>query len=224
MATPVVCMITDRVRLAAPTLDTATDEAGRRTPGAAVERRVLQQDRLVARIAAAARAGVHLVQIRERDLDGRALFELVRACVDAVRATRTRVLVNDRVDVAVAAGAHGVHLRSDSLPAARARAITPPGFLIGRSVHDAGEARRVTADGAVDYVIFGPVFETASKPGKPAAGLAALSAAVAATSVPVLAVGGMSRDRIAAITATGAAGIAAIGLFADAADELSVFV
>jgi len=187
---PVICLITDRRQLAAPT------EGG-----------------VVTQVAAASRAGIHLVQIRERDLDGRVLLHLVRACVAAVRNTSTRVIVNDRLDVALAAGAHGVHLRSDSMPASRVRSIAPTPFLIGRSVHDVDEARRVTDDGGLDYLVFGPVFETASKPGRPPAGLEALQAVVAATVLPVLAVGGVTADRVTAITSTGSAGFAAISLF-----------
>jgi thiamine-phosphate pyrophosphorylase len=103
------------------------------------------EDLLVDRVAAAARAGVHLVQVRERDLEGAALMQLVERCVVAVRSTFARVIVNDRLDVALAAGAHGVHLRSDSMPAGRVRAVVPRGFLIGRSVHAAGEAARVSS-------------------------------------------------------------------------------
>ena len=125
--TPLIYMITDRRRLGS-----GAEEA------------------LVRRVAAAARAGVHLVQIRERDLDGGPLMRLVARCVDAVRGTRTRVLVNDRLDVALAAGAHGVHLRGDSMPADRARRVAPAGFVIGRSVHAGGEAERVAADGGAD--------------------------------------------------------------------------
>jgi thiamine-phosphate pyrophosphorylase len=114
-------------------------------------------DGVVARAAWAARAGVHLVQVRERDLEGRALTDLVARCVAAVRGTRARVVVNERFDVALAAGAHGVHLRAGSMAAARVRGAAPPGFLIGRSVHAPEEA----ADpGAVDYLIFGTVFAT----------------------------------------------------------------
>jgi thiamine-phosphate pyrophosphorylase len=165
-------------------------------------------------VRAAAGSGIHLVQVRARQLDGRALFELVRACIEAVHGTRTRVVVNDRLDVALAADAHGVHLRGDSFPAARARAIAPRGFLIGRSVNAAGEAEEASAEGAVDYLVFGPVFETASKPGKAAAGVGALSDVVAAATVPVLAVGGMTAGRIAEVVAAGASGYAAIGMFA----------
>jgi thiamine-phosphate pyrophosphorylase len=179
-------------------------------------------DALVARVAAAARAGVSLIQVRERDLDGGALLHLVARCVDAVGSSKARVLVNDRLDVALAAGAHGVHLRGDSLPAVRVRELAPAGFLVGRSVHDAGEARRVSAAGGLDYLMFGPVYETASKPGRAAAGLAALRSVAAATPLPVLAVGGMSPDRALAAAGAGAAGFAAIGFFAASPDRVQV--
>jgi thiamine-phosphate pyrophosphorylase len=164
-------------------------------------------------VAAAARAGIDLVQIRERDMDGGPLLALVGRCLEAVRATRTRILVNDRLDVALAAGAHGVHLRGDSMPAERVRVTAPPGFLVGRSVHAADEAARVTAAGALDYLIFGPVFPTSSKPGHPGVGLQALQDVVRATPVPVLAVGGITTAAIERIQDAGAAGVAAIGLF-----------
>jgi thiamine-phosphate diphosphorylase len=173
------------------------------------------EDALVARVAVAAAAGVHLVQVRERDLDGGALLRLVRRCV-AAAADRCRIVVNDRVDIAMAAGAHGVHLRGESMPAARVKRIAPPGFLVGRSIHTATEA--VDEDGCVDYFLFGTVFETASKPGQVAAGTERLGAIVAASPIPVLAVGGVTVGRAADIARTGAAGVAAIGLFADASD------
>jgi len=167
------------------------------------------------RVRAAARAGAHLIQIRQPQLDGRALTRLVERSVRAAKGTAARVLVNDRVDVALTAGAHGVHLRGDSMPAARVRAIAPPGFLIGRSVHAAGEGARVAQDGHLDYLIFGTVFTSGSKPGVEAAGLEALAAACAASALPVLAVGGMAPPRLGAVARAGAAGFAAIGLFAD---------
>jgi len=192
--TPVLCLITDRRRF-----------------GAAWE------PALVERVRAAARAGVHLVQVRERDLDGGPMTRLTERCVDAVRGTRARVLVNDRVDVALAAGAHGVHLRGDSMDAARVRWMVPPAFLIGRSVHTVEEAVEVSGRGALDYLIFGHVFETTSKPGQDAAGLDQLARVSAATTLPVLAVGGVSPPRAAGVARAGAAGVAAIGLFADSA-------
>jgi thiamine-phosphate diphosphorylase len=194
--TPVLCMITDRQRFGS---------------GA--------DDLLVLRVAAAARAGVHLVQIRERDLDGRPLVRLVGRCVDAVRSTATRVVVNDRVDVALAAGAHGVHLRADSVAASRVRGIVPPEFLIGRSVHSTEEASRVSADGGVDYLIFGAVFPTASKPGHRPAGTHTLGDVVAATTVPVLAVGGISPENAAIVARAGAAGVSGIAVFSDGPED-----
>jgi thiamine-phosphate diphosphorylase len=189
---PVVCMITDRRRLAAG-----------------------GEDVLVERVTVAAAAGVDLVQIRERDMDARALSLLVTRCLEAVKGSRTRVLVNDRLDVALATGAHGVHLRSDSMPAARARLLTPTGFLIGRSIHSVDEAVAVTAAGGVDYLVFGSVFASASKPGHPPAGVRTLADVAAATSVPVLAVGGVGADTMTALAHTGSAGFAAIGWFTD---------
>ena len=170
---------------------------------------------LVAAVGAAARAGVDLIQIRERDLEARALVDLVSRCVEATRGTRTRIVVNDRVDVAMAAGAHGVHLRGDSVPASRVREIVPPGFIIGRSVHAVDEAVQVSQGGGLDYLLFGPVFPTSSKPGVPGVGPQALATVAAATALPVLAIGGVTLDTIGPLAATGAAGFAAIGLFAD---------
>jgi thiamine-phosphate pyrophosphorylase len=193
------------------------------------DRRRLGQDAeaaLIRRVAVAARAGIHLVQIRERDLaDGR-LFTLVSQAVDAVRGTRTRVLVNDRMDIAIAAGAHGVHLRSDSVPAARVRAVTSSTFLIGRSVHAGDDVAGVAAEGAVDYLLFGTVFDTASKPNHRAAGVESLREAVqAARPVPVLAIGGITVRTAGQLAATGCSGFAAIGQFADGPeDELAVTV
>ena len=171
--------------------------------------------RLVERIRAAAGAGAHLVQIRQPALEGGALTWLVRDAVSAVRGTGARILVNDRLDVALAAGAHGVHLRGDSVHASRVRSIAPSGFLIGRSVHARDEAAHAARDGGLDYLLFGNVFETASKPGASAAGTAALAAVCAAVSLPVLAIGGMTPDRLVAVARSGAAGFAAIGLFSE---------
>jgi thiamine-phosphate diphosphorylase len=173
------------------------------------------EDALVASVGAAARAGIDLVQVRERDLDGGALVRLVVRCLDASRHTRTRVLVNDRVDVAMAAGAHGVHLRGDAMPAPRVRAIVPPGFLIGRSIHSREEAARVSAEGGLDYLMFGTVFSTTSKPDVAPAGVQALAEVASASPLPVLAIGGITCATIRALERTGAAGIAAIGVFAD---------
>jgi thiamine-phosphate diphosphorylase len=187
---PVFCLITDRHRFGAS-----------------------WEQALVERVAAAAREGVHLVQIRERDLDGGPLNRLVSACVAAVRGTSTRIVVNDRLDVALAARAHGVHLRSDSFSGARIRTLAPPPFLVGRSVHSISDAAAATRDGGLDYLIFGTIFETPSKPGRAAAGLELLAAVARSTPLPVVAVGGMTRERIGDVAAAGASGVAGISMF-----------
>lgn len=164
----------------------------------------------------AASVGVDLVQIRERDLEAAALAALVRQAVALTRGTVTRIIVNDRLDVALACGADGVHLRADSFSAASARSVAPAGFLIGRSVHAPEEVRAAGRD--ADYLVAGTLFPTASKPtAARSLGIEGLRAIVAAAGAPVLAIGGVTLERVGEIAATGAAGIAAIGLFADAA-------
>jgi thiamine-phosphate pyrophosphorylase len=193
---PLVCLVTDRHRLGA-----ASEAAARAA--------------LLELIAAAGAAGVDLVQIRERDLSARDLAELTRRSLEVLAGTPTRLVVNDRLDVARAVGAHGVHLRADGIDAARARQLAPPPFLIGRSVHSAEEAGRVAAAGGLDYLILGTVFPSASKGGGPAVGVVELARAVAAVSVPVLAIGGVTLATVEQIAAVGAGGVAAIGLFAN---------
>jgi thiamine-phosphate diphosphorylase len=123
--------------------------------------------------------------------------------------------VNDRLDVALASGAHGVHLRADSFLPERARAITPAGFLVGRSVHGVDDALRATRSGSVDYLIFGTVFDTTSKPDRDAAGTGAVADVARTTTIPVLAIGGITAQNAREVARAGAAGVAAIGLFAD---------
>ncbi len=164
----------------------------------------------------AAEAGIDLIQVRERDLEAGALATLVTDVLAATRGTRTRVVVNDRLDVAIACGAAGVHLRGDSVPVLAARRLTGAGFLIGCSVHRVEEVERTAG---ADYLIAGTVFSTSSKPAglgqPPLLGLEGLAAIVRAAPGPVLAIGGITDDRIEPITAAGAAGFAAIGLFAE---------
>ena len=162
----------------------------------------------------AADAGIDLIHVRERDLDAAELSALVMRILDATRGSGTRVVVNDRVDVAIVCGAAGVHLRGDSIPAARVRTMTGPGFLIGCSVRGPVDALRVAGD--ADYLVAGTVFPTTSKSGmRDHLCLAGLSSIVATVPVPVLAIGGMSTARAGEIAAAGAAGLAVIGLFAD---------
>jgi thiamine-phosphate pyrophosphorylase len=192
---PVICMVTDRAAIG--------------------ERDSLEL------IGAAARAGVDLIQIRERDLDAGALARLTRHAIDVVSGTGARIMVNDRVDVALAVGAAGVHLRGDGLPAARVSAIAPPGFLIGRSVHSEGEAAEVEAAGGCDYLIFGTVFSSASKPADHrAAGLDGLARVCARVRLPVIAIGGITVSVAADVRRAGAAGVAAIGAFKPGSDPV----
>jgi thiamine-phosphate pyrophosphorylase len=161
---------------------------------------------------AASGAGVDLVQLREPGLDAASLSSLAARLVETTGNSATRIVVNDRLDVALTCGAGGCHLRGDSIPSGRARELTPPGFLIGRSVRDVDEA--VLAARHADYLIAGTVFPTASKPGLcEHLGVDGLSAIVRAVTIPVLAIGGVSMDRIEAVAGAGAAGVAAIGLF-----------
>lgn len=193
IAAPCICLITSRRQLA-PDARTAREQL------AALETWIND-----------AFGRVHVIQVREPDVDAGVLAAFVRRLVDRARGTKTRVVVNDRADIARVCGAAGVHLRSSGPPVDRVRAFGPPGWTIGRSIHSAGEA---AIHGAADYLIFGTVFPSASKPeGAGVQGVNALSAAVRAAKPPVLAVGGIDPARARQCLAAGAAGIAAIGLF-----------
>jgi thiamine-phosphate diphosphorylase len=176
---------------------------------------------LLRQVEAAVEARIDGVIVRERDLEARDLADLTRSIVAITRETSTRVVVNDRVDVALASGADGVHLRSDSMAADIVRRMTPKDFLIGRSVHSARQAASLAA---VDYLIAGTVWTSASKQeGHQLLGLDGFSGVVMAARVPVLAIGGVTMDRIGEIQKAGGAGIAAIGLFiGDAGDQCRV--
>jgi thiamine-phosphate pyrophosphorylase len=176
----------------------------------------------LARVRAAIAAGVTLVQIREPQLPDRVLFDLTRAAGCAAPPASARIVVNDRLDVALAAGAHGVHLRGSSFDAARVRARGGSRWLIGRSVHDADEARAVERGGGCDYLVFGTVFASPSKPGAHTAGLEALREVCRCVNLPVVAIGGITCGNVAAVRAAGAAGMAAISLFADVKSISSV--
>ena len=174
----------------------------------------LSTDDLIARAVRAVNAGADVVQIRERDLTDSALTSLVAAMTRAVAGTHARVLVNDRVDIAVGAGAAGVHLPADSVTASRIRQIVPARFFVGRSVHTLDEIDRAVADGGCDYLMFGTVFPSSGKPdGHPVAGLEGLRAACARSPLPVIAIGGMTEARAADVASAGAAGLAGIGMF-----------
>jgi thiamine-phosphate pyrophosphorylase len=162
-------------------------------------------------------AGLRAVQLREKDLEARELLALADTLREATRHHGARLIVNDRADVALAARADGVQRTHASLPVSALRAITPPGFLVGASVHSEAEARDATAQGA-DFIVFGPVYDTPSKRRYgPPQGLAALEAVARAVDRPVLAVGGLTPERVAEALAAGAAGVAVIGAIYGAA-------
>ena len=173
---------------------------------------------LLAQARFAVEAGVDLIQVRERDLEAAALAALVTDLLAITRRTPTRIVVNDRLDVALVTGADGVHLRADSIAVADARRLAPAGFLVGRSVHGVADA---AAAGDVDYLIAGTVFPSRSKDASHRLlGLDGLRAIVASAAAPVLAIGGVAAGHLDAIAAAGAAGIAAIGIFIRASDEV----
>ena len=189
-----LCLVTDRRRLAPAN---APFDTSRRC--------------LVAQARYAADAGVDIIQVRERDLGAADLAAVVADLLAAVRGSMTRVVVNDRLDVALGCGADGVHLRGDSVAVEAARRLAPPRFLIGRSVHGVEDAAKTVG---ADYVIAGTVYASGSKNARHRLlGLDGLRAVVAAVDAPVLAIGGISEDRCQAIAAAGTGGVAAIGLF-----------
>ena len=190
---------------------------------------------LLERIAAAARAGVDWIQIREKDLGGRELIALVQDALRCVKAAgeakrskhRARILVNDRLDVAVATRTGGAHLGEKSFSAQEARRLAralhrEKDFLIGVSCHSREAAKEAEQEGA-DYIFFGPVFATPSKAafGAPQ-GLERLAEVCRAVSTPVMAIGGITVENCAACLSAGASGIAAIRLFQDAEDIAAV--
>jgi len=166
---------------------------------------------LLERIEANARAGVEWIQIREKDLDGRALAELVLEALR--RAPGALILVNSRADVALACGAGGLHLPAGSPLPSAFRPICPPGFRIGVSCHSEEELVLAEREGA-DYALFSPVFRPLSKEdARPPHGLEGLRRACSRVRIPVLALGGITAENAPLCAAAGAAGVAGISMF-----------
>jgi thiamine-phosphate pyrophosphorylase len=165
---------------------------------------------LLSALEAAMSGGVKAVQLREKDLPAAALLPLARELRDLTRRYDARLLINDRIDLALAVQADGVHLGGHSMPADVVRSLTGPDLLIGVSTHSVTEVQRATESGA-DFVTFGPVYATPSKAAfGPPQGLQALSEACLVTSLPVFALGGITPQRLSEVLQTGAAGIALI--------------
>ena len=219
---PILCYVTDGRALEAA--QSASDpSAGESAPSFRV--RLLRDS--IRRVAA---AGIDWIQIREKDLGAGALVELVRFAVAEARSASTGILVNDRLDVALAAGAAGVHLGENSLPVETVsewrRSAGQLDFRIGVSCHSLDSARAAERGGA-DYIFFGPVFATPSKAAfGPPQGVERLREVCLAVEIPVLAIGGVGAENALACIEAGAAGIAAIRLFQDAknSEEIAALI
>jgi thiamine-phosphate pyrophosphorylase len=180
------------------------------------DRKANEQQNLLDLIQRAARAGVDLIQIREKDLPARELCRLVEQAVVLTSHSGARILVNDRFDVALSCGAHGVHLTTQSLPTEVVRKTVGDEFLIGVSTHSKEEAERAEAERA-DFIVLGSVFETPSKRQYgPPLGLSAFAEIASGIKIPVIAIGGINLHNFHQALDAGAAGIAAIRLFAEA--------
>lgn len=157
---------------------------------------------------AAIDGGVTHVQVREKDLPARDLYTLARRLRD-VTAGRAALFVNERVDVALAIEADGVHLGGGALPVPIVRSLVGNGRLIGRAVHSPGEALAAAEEGA-DCVLLGTIFQTRSHPGARTGGLDAIRAARRGVAVPLIAIGGITPENAGSVVAAGADGIAVI--------------
>ena len=188
---------------------------------------VITDRRLAARavedaVAAALAAGAPAIQLRDKEIAPRDLLPIARRLRGLTRAAGALLFVNDRLDIALAAGADGVHLGPDDLPVAPARRIAPPGFLIGYSTDDPRAARRAAARGA-DYIGCGAVYPTTTKAGAGAPiGLSRVKEVARAVAVPVIGIGGITPDRAPEVRAAGAAGCAAISAVMAAPDPGAV--
>jgi thiamine-phosphate pyrophosphorylase len=200
----IVCLVTDRRRLAA-------------SVGAPPSEYL---DVLSEQIAAAAAAGVDFVQIREPDLEARPLTAFIRSVAAKLRGSKTRILVNDRLDVALAAGADGVHLKESSVAPELARSLAPKDFVVACAVHTAltAAARR-----SADFIVAGTVLPTVSKVRADYLEWRGLAEVIgAANGTPVVGIGGLELASIPSLARTGAAGLAAIGAFIPTSGKLGI--
>lgn len=165
---------------------------------------------LDAAVREALEGGVRAVQLRERDLPARELLEWARRLRVLTREFGAKLFINDRLDICLAAGADGIHLRSDSLPTSVVRRLAGPHLLIGRSTHGAEEVAEAENEGA-DFVVLGPIYDTPSKRSYGSAlGLEELRRAVSGSGLPVFALGGIRAERIDEVYRNGAGGVATV--------------
>ncbi len=188
---PTLCLITDRQRCGDVSLDTVVEGA--------------------------LKGGVNVVQLREKDLPVGELFALATRLREVTRG-HALFLVNDRIDVAMACGADGVHLPEDGLPVGMARWLLGKHTLIGRSVHSTEAAAQAERDGA-DLVQVGTIFATDSKPDAKPAGLELIEEVAKVVSVPILAVGGIKADNVTGVITAGASGVSVISAICGARDS-----
>jgi thiamine-phosphate pyrophosphorylase len=198
--------------LTRPSIYLITDRQAFRPKSKPIAERELWQAQLAA-LQLAAQAGCQFIQIREKDLATRELSEFTRTALALVKPYGTKVLVNDRLDVALATGADGVHLRVNSLPVAEVRRCVATDFLVAASTHSLAEAQRA-ADAGADFLVCGPVYDTPTKRayGQPL-GVTTFAEICRAINIPVFALGGIKLGNFHTALANGATGIAAIGLF-----------
>jgi thiamine-phosphate pyrophosphorylase len=194
----------------------------RRVVGIVILSAITNQKRLggelLAFVAEALRAGVDWLQIREKDLSGRDLLELCQAVSRLPNPHQTRLIVNGRPDVAIAAGLDGIHLPASAAPLGEVRRLLGPDLMIGVSCHSLTDLEVAEREGA-DYAYYSPIFASMSKPGYgPAMGLGNLEIACRAVQIPVLALGGVTTQNADACLQAGAAGVAGISLFQGSTD------
>lgn len=173
---------------------------------------------LVPLLRAALNVGLRAIQLREKDLNVKALLTLAEDLLAPVRDAGARLLINDRADVALALDAVGVHLRADSLPVSATRRVVGGDRLIGVSTHHLEDVIRAEGEGA-DFVVLGPVYETPSKRmyGAPL-GLGPLERAAARSRIPIFAIGGITPPRVREVRRAGAYGVAVVSAILEADD------
>ena len=182
------------------------------------DRRQAPGDDILQAVAWALEGGIRAVQLREKDLPGKELYRLAEQMRTLTARYGAKLLVNDRVDVAMAVGADGVHLGGSSIPASAARRLLGEGALIGCSTHNAGELREAEEQGA-EFATFGPVYPTPSKAAYgPPVGVIALAEACREAAIPLFALGGVNKENAGEVTLAGAFGIALISGVVAAAD------
>ena len=162
-------------------------------------------------------AGVDAIQLREKDMEAGDLLRAGEPIAEACRRARVTFIVNDRPDVALALGADGVHLGQNDLPVQAARRILADA-IVGRSTHSRDEIDAEQTARAADYVAVGPVYETPTKPGRPAVGLDLVAYAACSLSLPWFAIGGIDESNIHRVLAAGARRVVVVRAVADAAE------